>query len=134
MMRFNVNLELTSGCLLNSIDLMTTEFNNACNLAEKGEFHSAIAILEDFCKTKENTEERELTKEPRFLSRCFEALAQCYLEIDKPENAFFAASKSVDLDPSWTTSHITLGRAARNTGYINLTTSLLKSCPFQELL
>lgn len=94
---------------------MTTEFNNACNLAEKGDFHSAISTLEDLIQRKEKTEE-EITKEPRFLSRCFEALAQCYAEINKPDKAFLAASKSVHLDPSWMTSYTTLGRAARNTG------------------
>eukprot|EP00210_Caulerpa_lentillifera_P006559 g6264.t1 len=96
--------------------LMTTrfpicpEFNKACSLAEQGNFNSAIALLEDLLQNV------DVNKEPILISRCFEALAQCYLEIDKAEDAFIKASYAVSVDSSWSTGHLTLARSARNSG------------------
>lgn len=47
-----------------------------------------------------------------------ESLAQCFLELDRIDEACCAASRAVQCRPEWPEAHATLGRAQRNGGLL----------------
>ena len=77
----------------------------ATRLAEDGQFKEAAELLESCLSNQPQDQDP---------SRCYEMLAQCYLVMDRPTEAYHNALEATKRSPDWTEAHLTLGRSARN--------------------
>ena len=80
----------------------------ACILAESGDFISAVRLIKQglYYDSTDHI--------------IYELLAQLYLQLDKWMDAVLAAEKSIEISPNWSESYLTLARAQRELGELNL--------------